>query len=41
MFAPAATPKEIVVKLHDEIMKALAAPEVRKRIAGLAGERAR
>jgi tripartite-type tricarboxylate transporter receptor subunit TctC len=38
VFAPAATPKDIVQKLHDEIMKALQTPDVQKRIAGLAGE---
>jgi len=38
VFAPAATPKDIVQKLHDEIMKALQSPDVQKRIAGLAGE---
>ncbi len=38
VFAPAATPRDIVVKLHDEIAKALKTPEVQKRIAGLAGE---
>jgi tripartite-type tricarboxylate transporter receptor subunit TctC len=38
VFAPAATPKEIVAKLHDEIAAALKTPEVQKRIAGLAGE---
>ena len=38
VFAPAATPKEVVARLHDEIMKALKLPDVQKRIAGLAGE---
>ena len=38
VFAPAGTPKDIVVKLNAEIMKALQVPEVQKRIAGLAGE---
>jgi tripartite-type tricarboxylate transporter receptor subunit TctC len=38
VFAPAATPKDVVAKLHDEIMKALKTPDVQKRIAGLAGE---
>ena len=38
VFAPAATPKEVVNKLHDEIAAALKTPEVQKRIAGLAGE---
>ncbi len=38
VFAPAATPKDIVAKLHNEIMNALKLPDVQKRIAGLAGE---
>ena len=38
VFVPAGTPKDIVAKLHSEIMKALQAPDVQKRIAGLAGE---
>jgi tripartite-type tricarboxylate transporter receptor subunit TctC len=38
VFAPAATPKDVVAKLHDEIIKALKTPDVQKRIAGLAGE---
>jgi tripartite-type tricarboxylate transporter receptor subunit TctC len=38
VFAPAATPKDVVAKLHDEIMLALKTPDVKKRIAGLAGE---
>ena len=38
VFAPAGTPKEVVAKLHDEIMNALKLPDVQKRIAGLAGE---
>jgi len=38
VFAPAATPKDIVAKLHDEIMVALKSPDVQKRISGLAGE---
>ncbi len=38
VFAPAATAKDIVAKLHAEIMKALQTPEVKTRIAGLAGE---
>jgi tripartite-type tricarboxylate transporter receptor subunit TctC len=38
VFAPAATPKEVVALLHAEIMKALKTPDVQKRIAGLAGE---
>ncbi len=38
VFAPAGTPKDIVVRLHDEIARALKTPEVQKRITGLAGE---
>ncbi len=38
VFAPANTPKDIVARLHDEIMIALKTPDVQKRIAGLAGE---
>ena len=38
VFAPAATPKDIVARLHDEIMNVLKLPDVRRRIAGLAGE---
>jgi tripartite-type tricarboxylate transporter receptor subunit TctC len=32
MFAPAGTPKEITVRVHDETVKALAAPDVKKRL---------
>jgi tripartite-type tricarboxylate transporter receptor subunit TctC len=38
VFAPAGTPKEVVAKLHAEIMAALSSPDVQKRIRGLAGE---
>jgi len=38
VFAPAGTPKEIVVRLHDEIAAAIKTAEMQKRIAGLAGE---
>ena len=38
VFAPAGTPKDVVARLNVEIMKALQAPEVKTRIAGLAGE---
>ncbi len=38
VFAPAGTPKDVVSRLHAEIMKALQVPDVQKRIAGLAGE---
>jgi tripartite-type tricarboxylate transporter receptor subunit TctC len=32
MFAPAGTPREITVRVHDETVKALAAPDVKKRL---------
>lgn len=35
MFAPAGTPKAVVKKLHDEIVKALQAPDVRERLQAL------
>jgi tripartite-type tricarboxylate transporter receptor subunit TctC len=38
VLAPAGTPKDLVARLHDEIMKALKSPDVQKRIANLAGE---
>ena len=38
VFAPSGTPKDVVARLHDEIMNALLLPDVQKRIAGLAGE---
>ncbi len=38
VLAPAGTPKDIVARLHSEIMKALGSPDVQKRIANLAGE---
>ena len=38
VFAPAATPKEVVAKLYTELMAALKSPDVQKRIVGLAGE---
>jgi tripartite-type tricarboxylate transporter receptor subunit TctC len=38
VFAPAATPKDIVARLHTEIMTVLKLPDVQRRIAGLAGE---
>jgi tripartite-type tricarboxylate transporter receptor subunit TctC len=37
VFAPAATPRDIVTRLHNELMAALKTPDVQKRIAGLAG----
>jgi tripartite-type tricarboxylate transporter receptor subunit TctC len=36
--APVATPKPIIERLHAEIQKALASPEVRERIAAVGGE---
>ena len=36
--APAGAPAAIVQRLHTEFAKALAAPDVRERIAGLGGE---
>ena len=38
LFTTAGTPREIVARLHAETMKALAMPDVRKRLEGLAGE---
>ena len=38
IFAPAGTPAPIVAKLSEAITKALQAPDVRERIAGLGGE---
>jgi len=38
VFAPAGTSKEVIARLHDEIMATLKLPDVQKRIAGLAGE---
>jgi tripartite-type tricarboxylate transporter receptor subunit TctC len=35
MFAPAATPPEIVARLHDEMKKVMADPELRKKISDL------
>ncbi len=35
MFAPAGTPRDIVMKLSDEVAKALASPDVRKRFDDL------
>ena len=36
--APAGTPKTVISKLHGEVYKALAAPEVRERFAALGAE---
>ena len=38
MMAPAKTPREIVNRLHDEVAKALATPEVRERFAKLGAD---
>ena len=36
--APAATPKPVIERLHAEVQKALATPEVRERMAAVGGE---
>lgn len=33
LFAPAGTPREFIVRLHDETVKALASPEVKQRLS--------
>ena len=38
IFAPAGTPREIVQKLNDAVLKALQAPDMRERLDGLAFE---
>ncbi|MEO6565829.1 MAG: tripartite tricarboxylate transporter substrate-binding protein, partial [Casimicrobiaceae bacterium] len=38
LFAPAATPPAIVARLHDEVERALAAPDVRDKLAKLGME---
>jgi len=38
MMAPAKTPREIVTRLHDEVVKALASPEVKERFAKLGAD---
>ena len=35
MLAPAKTPRPVVQRLHDEVVKALATPEVKERFANL------
>ena len=40
LFVPAGTPREIVTKLHAEMTKLLAAPEIKERFAGLGVEAA-
>lgn len=38
VFAPAATPPDIVRRLHDEIAKILAMPDMQKRLADLGSD---
>jgi tripartite-type tricarboxylate transporter receptor subunit TctC len=38
VFAPAGIPKAVLARLHSDIMKALAAPDVRERLAAIAME---
>jgi tripartite-type tricarboxylate transporter receptor subunit TctC len=38
MFAPAKTPRDIVNRLHDEVVKALATPEVKERFTALGAD---
>jgi len=38
MMAPAKTPREVVNRLHDEVQKALASPEVKERFAKLGAD---
>jgi tripartite-type tricarboxylate transporter receptor subunit TctC len=38
LFGPANLPRDITAKLHAETMKAIAMPDVKKRLEGLAGE---
>ena len=38
MMAPAKTPREIVNRLHDEVVKALATPEVKERFVTLGAD---
>jgi tripartite-type tricarboxylate transporter receptor subunit TctC len=38
MMAPAKTPKDIVNRLHEEVLKALATPEVKERFAALGAD---
>jgi tripartite-type tricarboxylate transporter receptor subunit TctC len=38
MFAPAKTPREVVVRLHAEVEKAVATPEVQERLARIGAE---
>lgn len=38
LFAPAKTPREIVDRLHGEVVKVMASPEMKERLAGLGAE---
>lgn len=38
MVGPAGLPAPVVARLHAEVLKALASPEVRDRLAGAGGE---
>ena len=38
MFVPAKTPREIVNRLHDEMVKALQSPDVRSKMLALGAE---
>ncbi len=38
LFAPAKTPREIVDRLHDEVVKVMASPEMKERLAALGAE---
>ena len=38
MMAPARTPRDIVNRLHDEVVKALATPEVKERFLKLGAD---
>ena len=38
MMAPAKTPRDIVKRLHDEVVKALANPDVKERFLGLGAD---
>jgi len=38
LLAPAATPKAVVDRLHEEVQKALQSPQVRERMTGVGGE---
>ncbi len=38
MFVPAGTPRPVIVRLHTEIAKALAAPDLKARMAGMGAE---